>query len=66
MRLNTSWNKARLSDSIARWKAIPDYWPLMWGIKKTNNELLERGREIYPMPTYKIQNIPTKFNEGDF
>ena len=62
----TSWNNTRLADSIARWVGIPDDWPLTKGVKKTKNELLERARELYPMPTYKIQKIAIKFNDGDF
>ena len=62
----TSWNKTRLADSIARWECMPDDWPLTWRVKKTNNELLKRAREINPMPAYKIQRIATKFNERDF
>ena len=62
----TSWNKARLADSIAQWEGIPEDWPLTWRVKQTNNELLERAREIHLMPTYKIQKIASKFNEEDF
>ena len=62
----TSWNKARLVDSIARWERISDEWPLTWRLKKKRNELLEQAREIYPMHTYNIQKIAIKFDGGEF
>ena len=62
----TSWNKARLADSVARWEGIPEDWPSTWRVTKTKNELLERAREIYPKPTYKIQKISKNFIAGNF
>ena len=62
----TSWNKARLVDSIARWERTTDEWPLTCRIKKKRNELLEQAIEIYPMHSYKIQKVARKFDEGEF
>ena len=56
---NHGWN-------IYRWDGIQDDWPLTWRTRKTKDELLERAKEIYPNPVYKLQMIADKFTKGSF
>ena len=65
-RPNTSWNKNRISDSIARWRGPSEDWPLTCRYKKTKAQLLEEARRIYPSPTYKIQKMARKFETSTF
>ena len=53
----TSWNKAKIAESLLRWDGVPDVWPLTWKISKRKGELLSRAREVYPSLIYKIQKI---------
>ena len=62
----TSWNKAKIVESLLRWGRVPYDWPLTWKTSKEKNELLSRAREVYPSPTYKIQKIANTYTIGMF
>ena len=62
----TSWNKARIAESLLLWGGVPYGWPLTWRTSKRKNELLSRAREVHQSPTYKIRKITKMYRIGMF
>lgn len=63
---STQWRKSRLIESIKKWGGPDKSWSKNWEKEKSNRQLLEYCRSIYPTPKYAIQKLADQFEEGEF